>query len=102
MVNKIKKVWKQYYNRIEFNRCELKLMVLKGVKSNKNIKNKYRALSYSKLILNQRKYKYKNYTQSCLISGKSRGVWSFSNLSRHKINEMNRDGSLINIKPASW
>lgn len=102
MVKKIKKTWKQQYNRIEFSKCEVKLMILKGVKDNKNIKNKYRALSYSKIILNQRKYKYKNYTQSCLITGKSRGVWSFANLSRHKINEMSREGSLVNIRPASW
>lgn len=102
MVKKIKNVWDKQFRRVEYGKCEVKLMILKGVKSNKNIKNKYRALSYSKLILNTRKYKYYNYTQVCLITGKSRGVWSFSNLGRHKLNELNREGSLLNIKPMSW
>jgi ribosomal protein S14 len=102
MVKKIKNTWKQHYNRIEFTKSELRILLIKGVKTNKNIKTKYRALAYSKVILNQRKYKYKNYTQTCLISGKSRGVWSFSNLSRHKLTELSREGSLLNLKPVSW
>lgn len=77
-------------------------MLLKSVKSNKNIENKYRAYAYSKIITNNRRYKYTRYTQTCLISGKSRGVWSFSNLGRHKLNELNRTGALLSVKPASW
>lgn len=102
MVKKIKKVWNQRNSRIEYGRCELKLMLLKGVNLNKNIKNKYRALSYAKIIYNERKYKYIKYKQSCLITGKTRGVWRFANLGRHKLNEMNREGSLLSVKPVSW
>lgn len=102
MVNKIKMVWNQRNKRINYTRCELKLMLLKSVKSNKNINNNIRAYAYSRIILNPRKHKYTKYTQTCSISGKSKGVWSFCNLNRHKLNELNRSGSLVNVKPTSW
>lgn len=77
-------------------------MLLKSVKLNKNINNNYRAYAYSKIILINRKYSYSRYTQTCSISGKSKGVWSFCNFNRHKLNQLNREGSLISVKPASW
>ena len=49
-------------------------MLLKSVKLNKNINNNYRAYAYSKVILINRKYPYLKYTQTCSISGKSKGV----------------------------
>ena len=102
MVKKLKRVWIHRNRRIEFARCELKLMLLKSVKLNKNIKNKNRTYAYSKVILTPRRYKFTRYTQTCTISGKSKGVWSFCNLNRHKLNELNRNGSLLNVKPTSW
>jgi len=76
-------------------------MLLKGVMCNNNIKTKYRAFAYSKIILINRKYPYKAYTQTCSISGKSKAVWSFCNFNRHKLNELNRQGSILSLKPAS-
>lgn len=102
MIKKKRQVWSQKYKRINYSNCELKLMLLKSVVSNKNIKCNYRLFAYSKLILNDKKYNYKNYKQTCTISGKSRGVWSFCNFNRHKLNELNRTGQLIGVKSMSW
>ena len=77
-------------------------MLLKSVKLNKNIENKFRTYAYSKIIVTPRRYKFTKYTQSCNISGKSKGVWSFCNLNRHKMNELTRSGDLVNVKPISW
>jgi len=77
-------------------------MLLKSVKLNRNINNYYRAYAYAYIIRNKRKFKYLNYTQTCILSGRSKSVWSYYNIGRHKINELNRSGSLVNIKPASW
>lgn len=102
MFKKRRKVWYQKYNRISYANSELKNMLLKSVINNKNIKSNIRLFAFSKKILNDRKYNYKNYRQTCNISGKSRGVWSFCNLNRHKLNELNRTGHLIGVRSMSW
>lgn len=102
MLKKKKSVWFQKYNRINYSNCELRVMLLKSVIKNKNIKCNLRLFAYSKVILNEKKYNYKGYKQTCVISGKSRGVWSFCNLNRHKFNELNRTGQLIGVKSMSW
>lgn len=102
MIRRKTRLWNFKNKRINYAKGELKLMLLKGVMSNKNIDTKLRAYAYSKVILINRKYNYKNYTQTCSISGKSKAVWSFCNLNRHKLNELNRQGSLLSVKPVSW
>lgn len=77
-------------------------MLLKSVIRNRNIKFNLRSFAYSKLIRNENRYNYKGYKQTCLITGKSRGVWSFCNLSRHKFNDMNRSSHLVGLKSMSW
>ena len=73
-MRKFKKVWIQKYKRINYSKAEVRLILLKSVKFNKNIKNSIRAFAYSNIIKLSLKYDYKKYTQTCSISGKSRGV----------------------------
>jgi len=49
-------------------------VLLKSILCNKNIKNKLRAYAYAKVILINKKYNYRGYTQTCSISGKSKAV----------------------------
>ena len=73
-MKKKKRIWSQFYKRVYFNQCEFKLMLLKSVKLNRNINNYYRAYAYAYIIRNKRKFKYLNYTQTCILSGRSKSV----------------------------
>lgn len=66
------KLWKYAIKRKNYLALEIKRSILKSVKKNKNIENNKRVYAYYKLI--KIKNKYIRHTESCLISGKSRGV----------------------------
>lgn len=75
-------------------------MILCSIKNNKNIDNSQRSYALFK-TMQLKKYKCKSHVESCLLSGKSRGVWKFCYLGRHKINELNKTGALVNIRASS-
>lgn len=95
-----KKLWKYAAKRNNLFNLEIKRIILKSVKKNKNIENNKRVYAYYKLI--KIKNKYIKHTEACLISGKSRGVWKFCNLGRHSINELNKTAGIMNISSSSW
>jgi ribosomal protein S14 len=95
------KLWRQANKRSNLRNIEIKKIILESVKNNKNIINTKRAYAFYKLI-KMKKFKFKGHTDSCIISGKSRGVWKFCHLGRHKINELNKTGNILNIKSSSW
>lgn len=96
-----KKLWKQFLKRHKSHNIELKKLILKSVKDNKNIINKKRAYALFKLI-QLKKFKTRGHVETCLLTGKSRGVWKFCHFGRHKINELNKTGDITNIKASSW
>lgn len=79
---------------------EIKRALIKSVVYNKNIDNHKRGYAYIKKTLLVRD-RYKNQVQRCTISGKARGVWRFCGLGRHKLNEINRVGGIVNIATSS-
>lgn len=96
-----KKLWRQFLRRNNFNKIELKNIIVNGVINNKNIINNKRVFAFFKKI-NLKKNKFTNHVESCIITGKSRGVWKFCHMGRHKINELNKVGNIPNIKASSW
>lgn len=95
------KLWRQLNKRNNSQNIEIKKIILKSVKNNKNMVNNKRAYAFYKLI-QLKKFKIRGHVEACLITGKSRGVWKFCHLGRHKINELNKTGSLLNIRASSW
>lgn len=95
------KLWRQSNKRLNYKKIEIKKMILESIKNNKNIVNNKRAYAFYKLI-RLKKHKTRGHIDSCLISSKSRGVYKFCHLGRHKINELNKTGKMLNIKVSSW
>lgn len=95
------KLRRQSLKRIYYKNIEFKKIILTSVKNNKNIINTKRAYALFKLI-QIKKYNYRGHVESCLLTGKSRGVWKFAHLGRHKINELNKTGDILNIKSSNW
>jgi len=96
-----RKLWKQSNRRQSLKQVEIKKIILESVKNNKNIINNKRAYAFYKLI-KIKKFKFKGHVEACTYTGKSRGVWRFCHLGRHKINELNKTGDILNIKASSW
>jgi len=67
------KLRKQSIKRIYYNSIEIKKTILTSVKNNKNIINTKRAYAFFKLI-KIKKFKTKGHVESCILTGKSRGV----------------------------
>lgn len=67
------KLRRQYLKRLYYKNVELKRIILTSVKNNKNIINTKRAYAFFKLI-QLKKYNYRSHVESCLLTGKSRGV----------------------------
>lgn len=95
------KLRRQSIKRIYYKNIEFKKIILTSVKNNKNIINTKRAYAFFKLI-QIKKFKSKGHVEACLLTGKSRGVWKFAHLGRHKINELNKTGDMLNIKSSNW
>ncbi len=98
---RIKKLWRQLLLRRRTKQIEIKKALIKSVVYNKNIDNHKRGYAYIKKTLLIRD-RYKNQVQRCTISGKARGVWRFCGLGRHKLNEINKVGGIVNIATSSW
>jgi len=95
------KLWRQLNKRSLSNKIEIKKIILKSVKNNKNLVNNKRAYAFFKLI-RLKKFKTRGHVDACLLTSKSRGVWKFCHLGRHKINELNKTGNILNIQASSW
>ena len=97
---KTKQIYKQLSKRQNINSIEIKKMIFTSIKNNNHIINNKRAYAFCRLIKLKR-YKTKGHIETCILSGKNRGVYSFCHLSRHKINELNKAGNVLNIKTSS-
>lgn len=82
--------------RLLYLKNELKNIILKSIRINQQIKPIYKVYA-TYLIQKNSKFisKQKNY---CLITGKSGGVYKYTNTSRQILNKLAQEGYITNIK----
>lgn len=89
------------FNKLLLNK-ELKKKILKSIIQNNLIKYKIKIISQiklQKLVKSKTSNKRKNI---CLLTGKKKSIYNFSNLSRHSIKKLNILSLLQNVKLKSW
>lgn len=97
-----KNIVKDQINRAYFIKKELKMIILKSIIQNKNVKPIIRGYALYKKALINRKSSISNQNNVCLLRGRIRGVWKFSQLSRHAMIKLAVYGGLQNTKIKSW
>jgi len=93
-----KNITKDLINRQLFIKYEYKKLILKSIMQNKNAKPIVRSYAYFKLINFTKKSSISKQINVCLLRGRTKGVWRFSQLSRHAMNRLAITGSLQNTK----
>jgi len=97
-----KNIVKDQLNRLNFLKTELKQTILKSIIQNKNTQPIIRGYALYKKTLLHRKNSISNQNNVCLLRGRVRGVWKFSQLSRHAMVKLAVYGGLQNTKIKSW
>lgn len=97
-----KNIVKDQLNRKYFLKYEIKKLILKSIVQNKNAEPILRGYAQFKKSLISRKSSISNQNNVCLIRGRIRGVWKFSQLSRHAMIKIATFGGLQNTKIKSW
>jgi len=96
MTKRFIRISKDEVRRILFLKNELRRVLLKSIKRNQQIEPIKRIIAQHKI---QNSFLYLSRQKNfCVKTGKSGGVYKFSNLSRHMINKNAQQGYLINIK----
>lgn len=97
-----KNISKDLLKRNNFIKNELKKHILKSIVQNKQTKPIIRSYAYLKLINCGKKSSISNQINVCLFRGRNKGVWKFTQLSRHALNKQAMFGFLQNTKVKSW
>lgn len=102
MKRNVKNISKDLINRRYYIKNELKKIILKSIFQNKTAKPILRAYALYKLTNFKKKSSITNQINVCLLRGRTRGVWKFSQLSRHAMIKLATNGMLQNTKVKSW
>lgn len=97
-----KNIIKDQINRTYFIKNELKKIILKSIIQNKNVKPIIRSYALYKKSIFTRRSSISNQNNVCLLRGRIKGVWKFSQLSRHAMIKLATYGGLQNTKIKSW
>jgi len=81
---------------------EIKKIILKSILSNKNVKPIIRAYANYKLSLMLNKSSISKLNNICLKTGRHKGVYKMSNLSRHQMKKLFINNNLQNIQINNW
>lgn len=81
---------------------EIKKIILKSILSNKNVKPITRAYANYKLSLILNKSSIAKQKSVCLKTGRFRGIYKLSDLSRHQMKKLFICNNLQNIQINSW
>lgn len=100
--NNLTKIEKELLKAKFAVKFEIKKIILKSILSNKNVKPITRAYANYKLslILNRTAISKRN--NVCLKTGRFKGVYKLSNLSRHQMKKLFINNNLQNIQINNW
>ena len=79
-------------------KLEIKKIILKSIRSNKNVKPIVRAFAAYKLSQMLHQSSISKQKSVCLKTGRFRGVYKMSNLSRHQMKKLFINNSLQNVQ----
>lgn len=103
MKKKIRSIKRDINRRKNFLKNEIKIVILKSIIQNLNLKPKIRSNSWVKLIkLRNVCFLSKQNNNLCLNSGRFKGVIKKTNLCRHEMKKLGLTGYLQNFKIKSW
>ena len=97
-----KNINRDLVNRKYFIKYELKKLILRSIIQNKNIKPIIRSYAMFKKTMLPNKNSISKQKNVCLLRGRNKGVWKFSQLSRHATLKLATNGFLQNTKVCSW
>lgn len=97
-----KNIVRDQFKRLYYLKVELKNIILKSIIQNKTTKPIIRNYANYKKTLIIRRASIANQNNVCLLRGRIRGVWKFSQLSRHAMIKLAIYGGLHNTKVKSW
>jgi len=97
-----KNIVRDQLKRLYYIKTELKNIILKSIIQNKNSKPIIRNYASYKKTLLSHKTSITSQNNVCLLRGRIRGVWKFSQLSRHAMIKLAIYGGLHNTKIKSW
>lgn len=97
-----KNILKDQLTRLYYIKFELKRLILKSIIQNKNTKPIIRGFALYKKTYLYKKGSIAKQNSICILRGRSRGVWKFSQLSRHAMIKLGVYGGLQNTKIKSW
>ena len=103
MRNKILNIKKNFLKKKLYTKYELKLIILKSIIQNQNIKPLVR-IKASKLNSKKPNLSFlsKQKNNICLKTGRTKGVYKTYNLTRHYLKYLGSNNNLQNTKIASW
>lgn len=97
-----KNILKDQLHRLYFIKTELKSLILKSIIQNKNCQPIIRGFALYKKNILTKKGSLSKQNNVCLLRGRIRGVWRFSQISRHAMIKLGTYGGLQNTKIKSW
>lgn len=98
MKNNILNIEKEFLKKKLYIKSEIKKIILKSIINNKNTKPIYRANAYYKLSKFKIKSSISKQSNICLKTGRFKGVYKHTNLSRHFMKKLMTTNNLQNIK----
>jgi len=100
---KLNNIYKDLFKKNNFNKKELKKIILKSIIQNNNVQPILRSKCIKKLnIFNLKSSLSKQNNNICVKTGRIKGVYKYINLSRHYIKKLSLNGGLQNVKISSW
>lgn len=88
--------------RSSFKKYEIRRLFLKYLLTNQKVDKNLQKIA-QKLIAKLPKKSYSTrYRNLCMLTGRSRGVYRFFNLSRLKIKELGSQGKIPGLRQSSW
>ncbi len=102
MINNKIKIEQEYIKKKISIKYEIKKIILKNIIQNKNIQPITRAVANYKLHRLDSKINIPKHKNVCLKTGRGKGVYKNTNLSRHYMKYLLKHNNLQNIKIHSW